>query len=80
MSHELLGTKRINEKLNQQGVVDSIQTHHNNTALSNMSEYSRQLLSISWITGMPHATRKTVESNNRRPKKETWPNMAWPTY
>ena len=32
--YELFGTKRIHEKLDQQGVVVSIQTHHNNTAIS----------------------------------------------
>ena len=34
MCHELLGKKRIYEKLDQQGVVDSIQTHRNNTSIS----------------------------------------------
>ena len=32
--HELLGTKRIYEKLDQQGVVDSIHAHDNNTSIS----------------------------------------------
>ena len=34
MCHKLLGTKRIYEKLDEQGVVDSIHAHDNNTSIS----------------------------------------------
>ena len=51
--HELLGTKRIYEKLDQQGVVVSKHAHDNNAFISKLSGNSGQLISTSWITGMP---------------------------